>query len=184
MNIFKHKVFNIPSIGDIRKIRIVDFMKRLIKVPILKSNPSTLSNPPAQPMVVQDKYKYTKLITKYIVIFDRVIGIYEIDGYAYIKLDIVYPEYNYNIYIIDRYSYINFGIVYHEPNYDIYEINNYAYIKVDIVYPESNYEIFCKRKDALFQNFLQKLRKGKPLQDFKKSKNYNYYVKRLKKYRV
>lgn len=64
----------------------------------------------------------------------------------------------------------------------VYEIGDGYYVPTDSIIELKESDKICDtRIDALYFKMIRRLKKGTPLSNYKKSKNYEEYVERLKK---
>lgn len=73
------------------------------------------------------------------------------------------------------------GNVRHVLDLGINEKGKNEFIEVRDIFTLKNFELFETKRDAMYHKLIKELKSGKPLSNFKGSKYYSYYLKRLKK---
>lgn len=63
----------------------------------------------------------------------------------------------------------------------VYELADGQLIAVGDVFDPKFFKVYTDRKDALYDKLIKDLQNGKPIENYKSSKYYQYYVDRLKK---
>lgn len=53
-------------------------------------------------------------------------------------------------------------------------------VPASTIFPKKDHVVYDDKMDALYEKLVRDLTKGKPLENFKSSKYYKYYVARLK----
>lgn len=63
----------------------------------------------------------------------------------------------------------------------VYDLGNDYYCQSGQLFISSPRHVFSDREDAMYSKLILELQGGKPLENFKSSKYYEYYIERLKK---
>lgn len=61
----------------------------------------------------------------------------------------------------------------------VVELENGKYVSVSEIFSLPDKNVFTSKNDALYFQLIEKLGTGTPLNNYKQSKYYNYYIKRL-----
>ena len=63
----------------------------------------------------------------------------------------------------------------------VYDMGNNYYCLSGQLFVASKSHVFSDREDAMYSKLILELQRGKPLENFRSSKYYGYYIERLKK---
>ena len=63
----------------------------------------------------------------------------------------------------------------------VYDVGGGWFVIATDFYDATKYTLYDDRMDALYVKLVNELNSGKPLENFRSSKYYKYYVERLKK---
>lgn len=84
--------------------------------------------------------------------------------------------------LTSKYMLTRNGVVLNVISLGLNEKGEEEFIEVKDVFTVKNktFKLFDTKRDAMFNKLIIDLKAGKPLDNYKRSKYYNYYVKRLK----
>jgi hypothetical protein len=72
-------------------------------------------------------------------------------------------------------------ILYGKDIIPVYELADGQLITAGDIFDPTQFKVYTDRKDALYDKLVNDLKQGKPIDNYKSSKYFKYYVDRLKK---